>query len=482
MNPPSLFDSLVRAVARAVALFALASGCLSRPVYKCTTIAQCVSEQAEHGVCENSGACTFPDNTCPGTRRRYPDGAGALADKCLDPPKNPCIAQLSGGEEHFCLLKTDGTAWCWGSNDHGEIGNNAKTDAKIPTQARLPSATKYTSVSAGQESTCALASDGAVYCWGGNDVGVVGVAKGWTTDANGNDVPAYDVGDIMAPAQLTLVLVPDPSGKLKKTPAPKFKAVNVGGKHACAIGEAGDMYCWGENAADQCGYDHLKAPGWDDVAVPLQVAGATGIVAISLGDEHTQVLRDDGSLFAFGDNTYGELGNGMKGGTSFTPVKVNITSVKAIASGDEHVCAMKNDGSVWCWGYGASGALGTGNTQDLTQPQRVASAQLVASGGNAFHTCAITTGQALQCWGQNSSGEAGTGNISEGLGASVTTPTTAMLPTVTMVAPANAATCAVTTDDVLWCWGQNKRGQLADPDASSGAPYPEPRRAKFTCP
>jgi alpha-tubulin suppressor-like RCC1 family protein len=272
-------------------------------------------------------------------------------------------------------------------------------------------------------------------------------------------------------------------GQLKKTPAPKFKSISVGGKHPCAIGEAGDVYCWGENAADQCGYDHLKAPGWEDVPVPLQVAGVTGgMIAVSLGDEHTQALRDDGSVYAWGDNTYGELGNGMKGPSSFTPVKVNLTSVKQIAAGDEHVCVAKGDGSVWCWGYGGSGALGTGDTKDLTQPQRVTSAQLVFSGGNAFHTCGITVNQELQCWGQNSSGEVGTGQISEGLTTSINTPTIGILPTVTMVALAKAATCAVTTDQVLWCWGQNKRGQLANPESSSGTPYPVPQRAKFSCP
>lgn len=477
------FTSGRRAVAAAAltSLVALVT-CTARPAYKCSNNLQCVSDSGERGVCELASSCSFPDSTCSGSHRRFPDAAAAdVAGACVPAAKSECIMSLAGGYEHFCLVKTGGTVWCWGANDHGQIGDGTRTDALVPTQVKLPAGTSVAKVSTGQGATCALTVDGAVYCWGSNDVGNIGVAKAWGLDPSGNDNPSFDASDVLVPTKVVEAVTPDASNVLKRGAAPKFTALSVGGKHACAIDAGGDVYCWGENAADQCGYDHKKT-GWDDVAVPLRVAGANGgMVMVSLGDEHTQAMRDDGSIFAWGDNTYGEFGNGTKGGTNSAPTKVSITSAKLLAAGDEHACATKSDGSVWCWGYGGSGALGTGDTQDVAQPVHVTSALSVASGGNAFHTCAIDSSQDLQCWGQNSSGEVGTGKISDAQSAAIAVPTDAILPTSIMVATANSATCAVTTDHVLWCWGQSKRGQLGSATATSGAPYPLPQRATFSC-
>jgi hypothetical protein len=139
-----------------------------------------------------------------------------------------------------------------------------------------------------------------------------------------------------------------------------------------------------------------------------------------------------------------------------TPVST-VTSIADLAVGDEHTCIKKPDGTVWCWGYNASGQVGDGTTDSKKQPVKVLSADHVVTSGNSFHTCALTDADgALRCWGANDQGQIGSGSKE----LSVNVPTAAHILGVTGVTVGMAHTCALTKDGALWCWGANESGQL----------------------
>ncbi len=456
------------------------SSCVSADVYVCDTNLDCIASDGTMGICEVQRSCSFPDTSCPTTQRRYAERARAdLAAQCVAPPSSSCIAALSGGDKHFCLLRRDGGAACWGANEFGQLGDGTTQDAPEPVTVQPPDSVLFAAIYAGEESTCALSNAGDVYCWGSNREGETGTALSFVPDSQGNDQPASDPQGSTTPKKVDHVLAPDVSGHLRQAPSPHFIGLGVGGKHACALSDAGDVYCWGENNRGQCGAP-LDQPV---VLVPTAVPGLTAKVrAIAPGDEFTLALTQDGSVLAWGDNVYGEFGDGSTVDESPTPVEVKITAVGQIAAGASHACAHKADGSVWCWGYGASGSLGIGVSDDKRLPQHVTSAAAVFTSGLSFHTCAIDIQEQLYCWGQNDTGAIGAGTIGQGKLTGVMEPIESALTTVTMVATSNTATCAVTTDQVLWCWGDNDRGQLGTRAVASPSISALPVRSAFACP
>ena len=440
----------------------LLSGCGASP-YTCDTNAQCVDGSGASGICEADGYCSFADMTCATTTRRYADSAGdGKAATCVAATGDTCVADIAGGESSFCMVRTDGTVWCWGANDVGQLGDGTTEDRATPVQAQTPPGKVFAEVRLSENHTCAVATDHTVYCWGGNDVGQLGIV-----DAAGTPVP-----DSTTPLQVNAVAGAAPN--LTFTP---FLAQHIaaGGKHACAVNMAGGVQCWGENSDGQCGQTPPGQGGLDDVLSPTIVPGLTeGTVAISLADESSAALKDDGSVFEFGGNANGQLGIGTID-DSYLPVQTKITSVTSLTAGDEHVCAAKNDGTIWCWGYGVAVGLASGTDQSL--PQRVLAAKAVWSGGAAFHTCAVQGG-ALMCWGKNGSGQLGTGQLDPDQTMDYT-PAPALLVSVARTASATGATCAMTVEGGLWCWGANDRGQLAL--GAPGDPVAVPLRVPLPC-
>jgi len=433
------------------------AACTGAPDYKCQSNVQCVDGKGASGVCESNGYCSFADTACAGTERRYSAGAGDQANACVAAAATGCISDLVGGDQHFCAVRSDGTVWCWGANDAGQLGDGTTMDRAAPVQVKTPAGKKFVEVRATENSSCALATDDTVWCWGTNDTGQLGVASAGVPHA-----------DSSTPIQVT---------KTDSGATFLAKHLSAGGKHVCGVDGNGALYCWGENSDGQCGEQPPSAGGSaDDVFVPTPVAGlAEGMVAVSVGDEHSAALKDDGSVWEFGGNANGQLGDGTTT-DSWMPVQARITSVKTIAGGDEHICGSKNDGTIWCWGYGV--ALGLAGGMDQTTPQRTLTAESVWAGGSAFHACAVQ-GEALMCWGQNDKGQIGTGAIDPD-NATLFTPVAALLATVERAAGATGDTCAVTVDGELWCWGANDRGQLAQ--GAIGEPMAVPQRVAFACP
>jgi len=456
---------LHRAAPFVVCIAAIA--CISPPAFVCKSNPDCVSEEGTPGICESNGSCSFYDSSCQPTLRRYPDGAsGGLANTCVAMGK-ACVVQLSMGTSHSCALRTDGAVFCWGLNDEGQVGDGTVADKAVPTQVQgLPAGHKAIQVSAAEANTCALMDDNTVWCWGAGDVHLLAQCGNTDSSSVAVQIPTW------TPNQT------QPNMPTCKASQP-FHAtqISVGGEHACALGMDGNVYCWGENQkgaqGGQCGFDPTV---FDDVPGPLPIA-FDGVVQVGTGDEYTCVIRDENSVWCFGANDLNELGNG---GTtaSFVPVNVSgISDAKSLALDDETPCVVTKTGNLTCWGNGTTGIFGSNLNDNVSKATRIASCAQAYGGSTSETICITQTDGTLQCFGANDTGQCGTGDSSP----NVIAPTDAKLVSVTSVGMGGDHVCAVTTDGALWCWGSDEHGQLGD-SQSSPTPVPVPERIDYPCP
>lgn len=414
------------------------AGCVPRePGFQCTSTAQCVAGDGSQGMCEPSGYCSFADATCAESGRRYGEAVPEEhRGQCVGiVGGGRCVEQLAAGGAHTCALKTDGSVWCWGDNALGQLGDGTTTARAAPVQVEALSGLSVVQLSGGAEHTCALTSGGELYCWGGNEDGQLGVVDAGGMKVSGSPVP---------------VLVKMPPEAPQGVGAQAFSA---GGKHTCSVLVDGSVWCWGENAAFQLG-DGTS----DERPLPVQTQGISKVVAVANGDEHTCAIRDDGSLHCWGSNANGQLGV-LDITSAPTPVHVtSLTSVAELAGGDEHTCIRKPDATIWCWGYNGSGSVGNGGGDDVRVPLKILTGERIISNGIGFHTCAWThdEGGVLSCWGSNDRGQIGHGKDEK----VVPVPARAKIIAATGAVTGGSHTCALTKDGALWCWGDNESGQL----------------------
>jgi alpha-tubulin suppressor-like RCC1 family protein len=168
----------------------------------------------------------------------------------------------------------------------------------------------------------------------------------------------------------------------------------------------GTVWAWGSNFAGELGNGSST-----DSSIPVQVSGLTGVTAIAAGDSHSLAVRGDGTAWAWGYNFDGELGNGTTTFNESTPVQVSaLTGLTAIAAGGNHSLAMRGDGTVWAWGSNFAGELGNGTTTNASTPVQVSapsSVNAIAAGG--IHSLAMRGDGTVWAWGDNSLGELGNG-------------------------------------------------------------------------
>lgn len=157
-------------------------GCVPVPPFTCTGNDSCVSSAGAQGICEADARCSFPDDACPGSRRRYANVASAKGS-CV-PAGKRCVQQLAMGSKHSCLLRDDGAVYCWGDNTDGKLGDGTTVGKSVPTLVQgLPLGA--VSIGAGEYHTCAVLKDDSVWCWGGNDAYELGQG----TNVLGSSVP-----------------------------------------------------------------------------------------------------------------------------------------------------------------------------------------------------------------------------------------------------------------------------------------------------
>jgi alpha-tubulin suppressor-like RCC1 family protein len=241
------------------------------------------------------------------------------------------------------------------------------------------------------------------------------------------------------------------------TAASDWAAVTAGYVHTCAIKTTGTLWCWGDNGNGQLGDGNTS-----DSHVPVQESTASNWAAVAAGYNYTCAIKTTGTLWCWGDNGNGQLGDGTTNGSD-VPVQETTAASNwaAVAAGYNSTCAIKTTGTLWCWGNNGNGQLGNGTTNgsDVPVQETTAASDWAAVTVGYVHTCAIKTTGTLWCWGNNGNGQLGNGTTN---GSDVPVQETTAASDWAAVAAGNVHTCAVKTTGTLWCWGYDGDGQLGN--------------------
>ncbi len=331
---------------------------------------------------------------------------------------------IAAGGVHTCAIGPDSTAWCWGANDYGQLGDGTNNDSPVPVQ--VIGLTGVRQITSGYFHSCAILDDNSVHCWGNNTTNQLG-----DLTSQNRSIPVAVYGPLQA------------------------QTVAAGLSHTCALGSDGTVRCWGDNFTGQLG-DGTTTLRDRPTAVPT----INDAIALSVGDYNTCALRADGTVSCWGANDYGQLGIGTIGGLSSTPGAVSgLTTARSVSVGDNAICAVKADNSVVCWGRNGAGQCGDGTYEDHSEPVQVyniSSATTVSCGSS--YACALLANGSIRCWGGNPYGQLGDGTTND---TAFSVQVSGLTGAATLSCGANHA-CAATTSANLFCWGYNVRGQLGD--------------------
>jgi alpha-tubulin suppressor-like RCC1 family protein/C1A family cysteine protease len=340
--------------------------------------------------------------------------AGTFAFKVTPLQIMPNISAVAAGYNHSLALMSDGTVWDWGSGD--QLGTGTRMGSN--TGIQVNDLTNVTTIAGGGYSSLALKNDGTVWIWG----------------------DYYDNSEFV-PIQISNL-----TGAV---------AIAEGGDHGLALKNDGTIWAWGFNDYGQLG----NGTTWDS-EIPVQVKNLTGAIAIAGGREHSLALRNDGTVWDWGENNSCQLGNEQHQTSSNIPVQVtNLTGVIAIAGGDYHSLALKNDGTVWAWGANDYGQLGNRSTNSSDFPIQVSNLTgIIAIAGGREHSLALKSDGTVWAWGLNCSGQLGNGTI---LNSNVPIQI-GNLTDVIAIDGEGDHSLALKNDGTVWTWGDNSWGQLGN--------------------
>ncbi len=220
----------------------------------------------------------------------------------------------------------------------------------------------------------------------------------------------------------------------------------------------GTLWAWGNNGDGQLGDGTTTSR-----STPVKITGMTNVKSVAAGYDHTAVLTTDGKVFTWGNNSNGQLGDGSTTGRT-APVQVtgaDISNIGAIAAGYKYTIALRNDGTVWTWGYNNKGQLGNNTQTDSHVPLQVAAlagSVMTAIAAGYDHVLAVRNDRAVLAWGNNSSGQIGNDTTTD----SPVPVRVSNLSTVSDVAAGNLYSLALLTDGSVRAWGHNALGELGD--------------------
>ena len=255
------------------------------------------------------------------------------------------ITQISGGSAHMLALASDGTVWAWGRGNEGQLGDGNTAESDLPV--KIPGLTGVTQVAAGAQSSYALRSDGTVWSWGNNRHGELGTG---TKDTE-TDVPGQ---------------IPGLTGITQIAAGHDVAASDGGLESVFALRSDGTLAGWGYNEFGQLGNGSTA-----DSAVPVTVPGLTGVTQVSSSGIHTLAIAGSNhQVLAWGNNFFGELGNGTFRNSS-TPEPIPLTGVTQVSAGQVASAAVRSDGTLLTWGNNDWGQLGRAGSGPQLSPLAV---------------------------------------------------------------------------------------------------------------
>lgn len=249
------------------------------------------------------------------------------------------VIAIAAGDHHSLALKKDGTVWAWGWDLFGQLGNGTGT-SNYPI--KIDSLSGVIAIAAGSYHSLALKNNGTMWAWGNNTSGELGIEN--------NSQSNY-------PQQVSGLS--------------SVKSISGSSSNSYAIKQDGTVWVWGGNTYNQLG-NNTEAFSTH----PRQVIGLSEVKEFTGGFQHSLALKNDGTVWTWGNNSAGQLGNGAIDSNSIyvhQPTQVQgLSGVVSLTGGGTHTLAVKNDGTVWAWGYNFYGQLGNGtNTEFYTLPVKV---------------------------------------------------------------------------------------------------------------
>ena len=428
---------------------------------------------------------------------------------------------------HTCAVKTDATLWCWGSNRDGELGLGEASDDPVRTPRQVAPERDWATVTAGERTTCAIATDGSLWCWGLGRTGAlglgttesqaapaqVGTSKTWSTVGAGVEHTCATQVDGTAwcwgrneDGQLG-----DGTRRGRRVPVrvvgdEAWSSVEAGWAHTCGRTAEGLARCWGSDDNGQLGTGRAKdAPTpravtdqsgpwtaeWSatDGSCGTTAAGHLSCWSVSYvvnrvmfagfvsgkawvgatgSSAHTCAIDPDQALWCAGLNASGQLGDGSHNSRADLKPVSGGGSWAQVSAGDRYTCGVQTDGSLWCWGSGLYGRLGLGDNQERRVPTRVGTGAWLSVSAGYGSTCAIASDGSLWCWGDNDDGQLGDGTtIDRGVPTLVGSGPWASVAMNDVGGADGQHTCATRAGGTAWCWGRGTFGQLGDGHSAS---------------
>ena len=377
---------------------------------------------------------------------------GAVLGKTLAPRRY----LAAGLGEHNLLADDGGGAWAWGDNEFAQLGNGG-FDFVFPYGAAGPIAVlgpngfsplrDVVEVAKGSNHSLARKKDGTVWTWGSS----------WGAGHGGN-----------------FVLLPTQIAGLTEA-----AAIAGGGLHSLVARRDGSLWSWGYNDVGQLGNGTIGTTTVPGSITPVRV-GLDRIRAVAAGEGHNVVLKSDGTVWAWGGNLYGEVGNGsfQASGVPNPAQVIGLSDIIAIAAGAYHGIALKRDGTVWSWGANFSGQLGDGSVSSSSPfgkplPVQVSGLTDVASiAAGGYHSIAAKRDGSVWAWGNNRYGQLGNGTFAGAFGPGQPVP--ARVPALANVVEVSGGfyhSLAMKIDGSIWAWGRDWYGELGDGTTTTTSPY-----------
>ena len=327
-------------------------------------------------------------------------------------------ASITNNTGHSLLLKNDGTLWAWGANHLCQLGDGTNTDRHLPIKVL----DNVKQVDAGLLHTIAILNDGTLWTWGSNSNGQIGNG----TSGNRQELPIKVMDNV--------------------------KQAVAGYEHTLAVKKDGTLWAWGRNVFGELG-NGTKTDR--DAANPDPIYIMDDVEQVATGFTHSLAIKKDGTLWAWGNNTEGQLGDGTLE-EKLRPIKI-MDNVKSVIAGDRNSFMLKSDNSLWAWGYNSSGNFGNG-THEYSNPTPVNIAEKVVQiAPGSGHTLILKEDATL--WGCGHKSDLGVGS-EEGYEYNFVK----LMSNVELVATSHFGnhSLVVKSDGTLWGWGPNKYGQLGN--------------------